>query len=407
MCKLVQTNVYHYCCHRQKVEVPSTNPKCKNELVGYEYLMNDWCPRCRWLGFIVPFEYGEFAPGVPCGGYRGKVKRKVTLRREDFRPLTKEQIWAGRDNFLRDEMGEFRKAQQVELYNRTRDREDAENASSLNRTYFMERPDDEEAESYNRCLELFQPLEPEDILKSESDCSYCRIPWIVDNEQGPQLSHEAVRLPCGHIFGQECITAWIGNLRMPTCFICTQKYKIIYEITDMDWEKWLPDGYAEQKLIDFALDSDIHRLKVSLVHSYYWKLLPIVFLFAPPPFISWANLFMLTFGAALFWSFFIHLPTAAPNFSPRERIIQNRFVVCSAIGNTIELLIAKYTGVGKYSLLVYPCISWLALGCLRVWVPNALGWDFDLELFLQASRLPSPFDRQFTILESEPGREET
>ncbi|PVH79376.1 hypothetical protein DL98DRAFT_589441 [Cadophora sp. DSE1049] len=398
MCKLVQTNVYHYCCHKQKVDVPSTNPNCKTELVGYEYLMNEWCPRCRirWLGIIVPFEYEELAGGVPCGGYRGKVKRRVILRPEDFRPLTKEQIWAGRDHYLRDEMGEFRKSQQIEMYNRSRDHEDAENVSNVDRTYFMEASNDED-KSYNRCPELFHPLESDEIPESEIECSYCKVPWIIEDGERPHLSHEAVLLPCGHIFGQECISGWMGHHQIPTCPACSRRYKIIHEITDEDWERWLPDGYAEQKMVDFALDSDIHRLKVSLIHSYHLKLLLVAILFAPPPFTSWVNLFMLTFGAALFWSSFIHLPTAAPNLSPRERIIQNRFVVCSAMGNTIELSIARFTGAGRYSLLAYPCLSWLALEFLRKVLPQ-MGWDFALDLFLPDSRLPSPFDRPYVVL---------
>ena len=102
---------------------------------------------------------------------------------------------------------------------------------------------------------------------------------------------------------------------------------------------------------------------------------------------------MLTIGAVLFWHSFIQLPTGAPSFSPRERIIQNRFVICSAIGNSIELLIARLNATSRYSLLVM-------LEILRKILPS-LGWDFRLNLGLPETRLPSPFDRAFVALESE------
>jgi hypothetical protein len=357
---------------------------------------------------------------VPCGGYKGKVKRKVTLQREGFRPLTKEQIWAGRDNFLKGDMGAFRKYQQIEMHNRTRNREYAEDVSDFDRTYFMEAPDNED-KSYNRCPELFCPLEPHDIPESEISCSYCKLPWFFESGDGSHLSHEAIRLPCGHIFGQECILGWMGQHKIPTCLVCTQRYKAVHEMVDEDWENWLPNGYAEQKVVDFSPNTDIHRLKVSLIHAFHLKLLVVAVLFAPPPvcvfspsrfrfinrtlltkvqFTSRTNFFMLTIGAVLFWQSFIHLPTGAPSSSPRERIIQNRFVICSAIGNSIELLIARLNGTSRYSLLAYPFLSWVMLEILRKILPS-LGWDFRLNLSLPDSRLQSPFDRAFVALEPE------
>ena len=76
---------------------------------------------------------------------------------------------------------------------------------------------------------------------------------------------------------------WVGQHQIPTCLVCTQRYQIIHEIVDEDWENWLPDGYAQQKVVDFSLDSDIHRLKVSLIHTFHLKLLVVAVLFAPPP----------------------------------------------------------------------------------------------------------------------------
>tara|TARA_R110002060_G_scaffold64267_1_gene73396 strand:+ start:578 stop:1207 length:630 start_codon:yes stop_codon:yes gene_type:complete len=179
-------------------------------------------------------------------------------------------------------MGEFRKYQQIEMYNRTRNRQYAEDVSDVDRTYFMEAPNDAN-KSYNGCPELFHPLEPHDIPESEIACSYCKLPWFFESGDGSHLSHEAIRLPCGHIFGQECILGWVGQHQIPTCLVCTQRYQIIHEIVDEDWENWLPDGYAQQKVVDFSLDSDIHRLKVSLIHTFHLKLLVVAVLFAPPP----------------------------------------------------------------------------------------------------------------------------
>ncbi len=59
---------------------------------------------------------------------------------------------------------------------------------------------------------------------------------------------------------------------------------------------------------------------------------------------------MLTFGAAIFYCACIQLVMVDPP-SPSERVAQNRFAVCSALSNTLELTFANIFRGAKYSWL--------------------------------------------------------
>lgn len=105
----------------------------------------------RWLGFIYPYEYEEYAKGVPCQGYIGKVTRTVNLDPEEFKDSkTKEQLWAGRELILRERMVDFWRQQRFENYERLRTHEEANQKSDFDRTYFMEEEDKKNPDS-NRC----------------------------------------------------------------------------------------------------------------------------------------------------------------------------------------------------------------------------------------------------------------
>lgn len=400
MCILVQINVYHFCSHTQRVTVPSVNPQCNKELFGRDYLMGEWCPRCRlvvpaesefrvlisanrWTGFMAPYRYEEFAEGVPCEGYTGKVTRTIKLDPEEFKhPKTKEQLWDGRVEY-QTRMLDFRKYQERERYFKLQELEEQQEppVSDLKRTYFMEENVGNDPE-WNLCRALFYNLEQDEIPEGKELCGICHRELKTDDEDARCNSgFLIVVLPCDHYFGQDCIGQWLGDPKTPTCPECRHRYNIMYEVSNEGLGIRWPPGFEEQRLVDFSLESDVRWLYLRLVLIYFLKMGFIAVLFAPFPvsayyfihlkafltriqWASWTNLWMFTFGAVLFYCSFIQLVQLTPVFSPREQIVQNRFAIFSAVGNIIELVVAKVTGVQGFPLWIYGGLSWVLLAVM-------------------------------------------
>ncbi|KAG4438950.1 hypothetical protein IFR05_005576 [Cadophora sp. M221] len=349
--------------------VPSVNPQCDKALCGQDYLMGEWCPRCRWTGFMVPYSYEEFAEGVPCGGYTGKVTRTVELNPEEFKhPKTGEQLWEGRVTYM-DRMADFRKDQQRHRYDKLRELEEQREieeqldrrVSDLTRLYFMEENTTNDPE-WNPCQALFYPIDQDDIPEDKELCGIChRELKTVDEDARCDSGLQTVALPCDHYFGLYCIAQWLADPKTPTCPECRHRYNIMYDLPEEGLGPVWPPGFEEQRFVAFHLESNLRWLYWRLVLIYFAKMSFIAVLFAHFPWTSWTNIWVFTFGTVLFYCSFIQFVQLDPIFSPRERRVQNRFALFSAVGNTIEILFAKATGVPGPSLWIYGGLSWVLL----------------------------------------------
>ncbi len=279
---MVQTNVYHFCVHTQRISLPSINPNCQKKVLGRDYIMSQWCPRCRWTGFLTPFEYQEYAEGLPCDGHTGKVMRTVTLNPAEFVERQKEQLWLGRQNHLLKPIWDFRQAQRELEFERLREREIAAGVSDRDRSYFM----DEFLPDYpneNRCEDFFKEVWPDEVPEDKDICTICRQSMnTTDDDQRCESGEIICVLPCGHYYGLGCIAGWLGNGVNNTCPECRQKYNFVPQLNEAQ-RKQVPRGWNDQERTDFAPDHEIRTIHFKLMCTYFGKLALVGILFAPFP----------------------------------------------------------------------------------------------------------------------------
>lgn len=60
-------------------------------------------------------------------------------------------------------------------------------------------------------LEFLDPIQLEDLETKAEECDICREPFDPANKGDNESSEQPVILPCGHIFGRECLTSWINR----------------------------------------------------------------------------------------------------------------------------------------------------------------------------------------------------
>lgn len=278
---MVQVNVYHYCVHTQRVSLPSVNPNCEKEVLGRDYIMSQWCPRCRWTGFLAPFEYKEYADALPCGGYTGKVMRTVRLDPTEFVERQKEELWLSRQDYLLNPLWDFRQAQRELEFDQLREQEIAADVSDRDRSYFMEEflPD---YPHENRCEDFFYQVWPDEVPGEEDLCVICQKNMNTNDDNERCDSSEICVLPCGHYYGVGCIGGWMGIEGKSTCPRCRQKYNFFPQL-DEGQRKEVPRGWNDQELTDLAPDHKKSAIRFVLIFTYFGKLMLVGILFAPFP----------------------------------------------------------------------------------------------------------------------------
>ncbi|EKD21558.1 hypothetical protein MBM_00671 [Drepanopeziza brunnea f. sp. 'multigermtubi' MB_m1] len=410
MCRMNQRNFFHNCTHRQIVDLPSVNPSCNKLVYGVSYLMNEWCPRCRWTGFLFPFQYREYAPGARCGTVEGNVMRNVTLLEVDYEECDKYTLWLRRQEFITGPLWDFRQGRREAEYKQVRREEERLGTSDRERTYFVLEGIPGAPIDYNRCGELFRPVWQTEIPEAKEKCAICRGDMCHDYpDQGLRCeSYTFCALPCGHFYGIYCISQWVAG-GGSSCPECRQEYKLIRQLQEAEEITRVPTGWNEQQIVDLRLipmpdldalleeepeeqivereqgESDeeyqqrrqlsaqnaqqerqifqeeqdlvfygpeylrsLQSIHYALVWTLMQKLLLVGIVIAPFPFLSWTNMWMLTCGPLLFYSSCIHLTMILPR-APFERRTINRFALCSALGNTLEIIYANVYRGAEYS----------------------------------------------------------
>lgn len=119
------------------------------------------------------------------------------------------------------------------------------------------------------------------------------------------ISDSVVMLPCGHIFGLQCIREWFeGEKKVPTntCPSCRHKFKIIREET-----KYPPGFQDAAQHYRWQRDCPLRWYQEPWQH---WQVrvaafaAMVVFLgsiFEPPPWTSWTTIIMLIVGTTLYY----------------------------------------------------------------------------------------------------------
>ncbi|KAG7007237.1 hypothetical protein G7Y79_00011g031350 [Physcia stellaris] len=100
-------------------------------------------------------------------------------------------------------------------------------------------------EAVSRCFVFVSKVT---VDAGETECSICKVLYLGFTNTQPCLDETKempVRLACGHIFGQLCITEWLDkHSSCPTCrhevlpFTPAQRYQIQYSLTRSMVESW-------------------------------------------------------------------------------------------------------------------------------------------------------------------------
>lgn len=123
----------------------------------------------------------------------------------------------------------------------------------------------------------------------ETECSICKVSYqgFENTQPCPEETKERpVRLACGHIFGQLCITEWLDkHSSCPTCrhevlpFTPAQRQHIQYSLTHSILESWQRDRARYLEKLEADLPSSSNALlflqKYTTVHA------------APNPHLEW------------------------------------------------------------------------------------------------------------------------
>lgn len=96
-------------------------------------------------------------------------------------------------------------------------------------------------------------------LPDHSECAICQQEYDTKPFHG-KLFEYAVRLPCQHIFGSDCIESWLSPFKegKNTCPFCRQQFF-----------RALPCPYMGHELMEVSVHPDLNRLIAKLGHHGY------------------------------------------------------------------------------------------------------------------------------------------
>jgi len=168
MCQ-IRKKLFYKCGHTEQFNIPSLNPICAQRVEVLAYDFDTICNRCK-----IPEEskatslISRLEQDHPCGAFQGKVIANYSVRRYNKLTQALGVLWSRRERFMR----EF-----------------AEYISTLD-------PEDP--------MDNFPTIPKNHIPESKNICAICQGSLVLHGEAACQ-GRQAVKLPCGHIFGRECI----------------------------------------------------------------------------------------------------------------------------------------------------------------------------------------------------------
>ena len=111
-------------------------------------------------------------------------------------------------------------------------------------------------------------VDMETLDKDDQNCSICRVEYSSSSSASDQQEDPVetpVRLPCGHVFGTQCLKAWLthaagaGNKTCPTCRHQLAEWDPVFA-ENVRHLRWL-------ERLDYANDADRSLVLGGLVHT--------------------------------------------------------------------------------------------------------------------------------------------
>lgn len=240
MCHLVTERFFHNCGHIDLTEVHTINPECSEELSIVEYYGNRFCPRCIWGKFEPESRYSTTL-SLRCNDRQGKVRTLNLQNVDNWNAITKDELWTRRNELIerfRAWHGDILGVKFHGEYSKIREVELSRCIPIQNQLYYLgPGPFDK---NFLRIIEM------DDVPDDKENC-LCGFSVKVQGEEKGE-GGEPCMLPCGHIFGYNCILRWIEGKKSDICPQCSSFIRI--------WRVDVQFGYLKGYLEHFTYDHD-------------------------------------------------------------------------------------------------------------------------------------------------------
>lgn len=258
MCRTSHIDFYHNCGHVQRVDRPSTNPKCDEEehTIWYRFRgdlhgSSGWCKRCYRSSLFASPAYGVEMSGPVCWYIMQrkedvpKVKAMVTLGPIPFVNYDIDTLWDLRFQYMAID-NEFRNQYLWEAWNKQMDVEDEAHLTSIDRTHFfpldsLQHPPDPmfyTTVTREGLAQLHFDAMPEPGSEEERCICQFAVPWEDVPEERACNGGPVAAVPCSHFFGMRCIRQLVEEQKITKCPTCRTEWKIKYEPTVLPYPGW-------------------------------------------------------------------------------------------------------------------------------------------------------------------------
>lgn len=336
MCRTIHLDFYHQCGHVQKVEKPSTNPKCSRleETIWYrskgdEHGSSGWCKRCYRSSLFANPAYGVEVPGPVCWYIMArkesveKVKAMVTLGPLPFKNYDNITLWERRFDFM-VRRNDLINEPLWKIWRKQEEDESEAGLRGINRTFFFTVDSIRCEADPHLYLQVTRASlrqfgfdsTPEEGSEEEKCLCQFTIPWEDIPAEDACQGGPVAMMPCAHFFGMQCIRRSVEEYRNTTCPTCRAQWKIQFEPLSVPFPGWLQayNRYcdARENPVEWRQKSLLSWLRYWYVRVVAYVVLALLFtvLFSAPPWASGWSIWTLAVGA-LAYSVTTSLPIVA------------------------------------------------------------------------------------------------
>ncbi|PMD54282.1 uncharacterized protein K444DRAFT_667870 [Hyaloscypha bicolor E] len=247
MCRRVTERFFHNCGHVERTEISSINPECFEVTHIILYDDGKFCSPCIWGRFEPEYRFST-AFSDPCDGREGRVQTVILQNADNWNAITEDNIWARRKDLIKrlnSWQGERLGEKFQERYNELREDDISRGVLIQHQLYYLgPGPFDKN---------FLRKLQPQEVPEDKENC-FCGFSVKVHGEEGCEGGGPCL-LPCGHIFGYNCILRWMEGEksdRCPQCFSLLRIFRVAAQV-----------GYPKGFMEHFTYDHDSKLLFIS------------------------------------------------------------------------------------------------------------------------------------------------
>ena len=227
MCRQIVEFLFYNCGHVVRTEVQSINLECSQVVEVMQYYDDRFCQRCIW-GIFEPQESLSKTLSLPCNGQKRRVWATIQYNVDHWNAASKEDLRVKRVNLVaKFNMWQIEMLQEKlqGRYLRLREDEIARHVPIQHQLFYL---------GPGRFDKNFlQRIEAKEAPDHKEIC-FCgfsvKAPGIEGCDGGGPCN-----LPCGHIFGYNCVLAWMEKSdRCPLCASLIRIFRVDAELGSLE-----------------------------------------------------------------------------------------------------------------------------------------------------------------------------